>query len=131
MAIASSIVWAEPVGNYFCPLGDGQPLPLRDLPCELPPNWRGGGYFIYVQEAAGSRATFSYTLPTELNDGLDSQRKLQVEPVVALGAQPSKNLPENCVVCECGATISASDRESALRVLAEHKRVEHGVNRQS
>ena len=131
MATANAFVWAEPVGNYFCSLGEGTSLLLRDLPCELPTNWQGGGYFVYVQQAGGSRAVFSYTLPTELNDSPSPPNDPHQQPAVVLPAQPPKTIAENHVVCECGATVAASDRKTALKALAEHKRDVHGINRQS
>jgi hypothetical protein len=62
---ARSIVWAEPVGNYFFHSGHGEWMPIQDLPCPVPTNWQGG-YFIYGYGPSGFLAKFSRTLPTEL-----------------------------------------------------------------
>lgn len=42
----------------------------------------------------------------------------------------TKATETNHVQCECGATIGAASREKALEALAEHKRLEHGVEQE-
>lgn len=65
MVKSQSMIWAEPVGNYFWHMPDGKWTPLRELPCAVPDDWQGG-YFIYGYGPSGFQAAFSRTLPTEL-----------------------------------------------------------------
>lgn len=63
----NAYVWAEPVEDYFCQSSNGDWLEMRDLPCAVPSNWRGG-YIIHGFGPHGLQSTFSQTLPTELVD---------------------------------------------------------------
>jgi hypothetical protein len=62
---SGAMVWAEPVGNYFWRLPNGEWTPLHDLPCDVPTNWQGG-YFIFGIGPSGLQTSFSRTLPSEL-----------------------------------------------------------------
>ena len=78
---ARSIVWAEPVENYFVPLtsSDEKLELMRELPCKLPPDWRGG-FIIHGVGPSGPQSTFSRTLPPELRKALEkSERHTQNE----------------------------------------------------
>ena len=61
----NAFVWAEPVENFFFAPSDGKWDQMRDLPCEVPANFRGG-FIIYGFGPSGETATFSRTLPLEL-----------------------------------------------------------------
>ena len=61
----NAFVWAEPVENFFFPLANGKWDQMRDLPCKVPGNFRGG-FIIYGFGPNGETATFSRTLPLEL-----------------------------------------------------------------
>jgi len=61
----NAFVWAEPVENFFFPLANGKWDQMRDLPCKVPGNFRGG-FIIYGFGPNGESATFSRTLPLEL-----------------------------------------------------------------
>jgi len=61
----NAFVWAEPVENFFYPLANGKWDQMRDLPCKVPGNF-GGGFIIYGFGPNGETATFSRTLPLEL-----------------------------------------------------------------
>lgn len=62
-----ALVWAEPVENFFFRLADGKWHQMRDLPCRVPANSRGG-FIIYGYGPNGPLATFSRALPRELQD---------------------------------------------------------------
>ena len=62
-----SIVFAEPVENYFYQSANGQWLQARDLPCRVPKNFRGG-FIIHGYGPNGPQATFSRTLPLALRE---------------------------------------------------------------
>ena len=63
-----SIVFAEPVENYFYQSANGQWLQARDLPCRVPKNFRGG-FIIHGYGPNGPQATFSQrTLPLALRE---------------------------------------------------------------
>ncbi len=61
----NAFVWAEPVENFFFPLANGKWDQMRDLPCKVPGNFRGG-FIIYGFGPNGETSTFSRTLPLEL-----------------------------------------------------------------
>lgn len=73
---AKSIVWAEPVENYFFPLPspNGEWEPMQDLPCKVPSDWQGG-YIIYGVGPSGPQSTFSRTLPRELREALENSER--------------------------------------------------------
>ncbi len=60
-----AFVWAEPVENFFFAPSDGKWHQMRDLPCQIPADFRGG-FIIYGYGPNGPLATFSRTLPREL-----------------------------------------------------------------
>jgi hypothetical protein len=123
---ANALVWAEPVGNYFYPLAGGKWEKVCDLPCDVPADWQGG-FLIFGQDESGQRVTFSRELPAELKGSL------AVEPFSEsrdVGVAANSVAP-NHVVCECGATIAASNKTLMLRALAEHKRTAHNVRSRS
>jgi len=62
-----AFVWAEPVGNFYFRLSNGEWRQMRDLPCQVPANFQGG-FIIYGYGPNGESATFSRTLPRELRD---------------------------------------------------------------
>jgi hypothetical protein len=128
MVIANSMVWAEPVSNYFWPLADGEWMLRDDLPCEVPKDWQGG-FIIHGYGRSGPLPTFSRTLPIELAKQLGTQATNQVVLETANITSPTKTNAPNHVVCKCGATIAAASRRIALKALAEHKRIAHGLNR--
>lgn len=61
----NAFVWAEPVENFFFPIANGKWHQTRDLPCKVPSNFHGG-FIIYGFGPHGETATFSRTLPREL-----------------------------------------------------------------
>ncbi len=63
----NAFVWAEPVENFFFAPSDGKWHQMRDLPCEIPANFRGG-FIIYGFGPNGQIAAFSRTLPLELRN---------------------------------------------------------------
>jgi hypothetical protein len=73
---AQSIVWAEPVWNYFFP----EPSPngkwelMQKLPCKVPDDWQGG-FIIHGVGPSGPEATFSRTLPRELLEALQKSER--------------------------------------------------------
>ena len=76
---ARSIVWAEPVGNYFFPSPNGKWELARELPCKVPADWQGG-FIMHGVGPSGPQSTFSRTLPLELGEALEkSERHSQIE----------------------------------------------------
>jgi hypothetical protein len=77
---SKSMVWAEPVGNYFWYGPDGKWVLLDALPCEVPKppknpkDWQGG-YIVYGYGPRGFEATFSRTLPVELTENKSKDSK--------------------------------------------------------
>jgi hypothetical protein len=71
-----SIVWAEPVGNYFLPLPspNGEWELMQELPCKVPSDWRGG-FIIHGVGPSGPQSTFSRTLPLELREALEESER--------------------------------------------------------
>lgn len=85
---ARSIVWAEPVGNYFLPFPspNGKWELMQELPCKVPDDWQGG-YIIHGYGLSGLfQSTFSRTLPTELDQSLSA-------PDAHVEAKTSKRRP--------------------------------------
>ena len=124
MVRSNAFVWAEPVGNYFWRRENGEWMLLHDLPCEVPKNWQGG-FIVYGETGSGTLATFSRTLPIGLETFPEREALPTTEQVANLGPPTVTQAPDH-VVCECGTTIAASDKKTALEALAEHKRVVHG-----
>ena len=73
---ARSIVWAEPVENYFLPLPfpNGEWELMQELPCEVPSNWQGG-FIVHGVGPSGPQSTFSPTLPLELREVLEESER--------------------------------------------------------
>jgi hypothetical protein len=67
----NSIVFAEPVENYFYRAVDGEWQLVRGLPCKVPTNFRGG-FIIHGYGQNGSQSTFSRTLPEELRESAET-----------------------------------------------------------
>jgi hypothetical protein len=78
---ARSIVWAEPVENYFFPLSspNGEWELMQELPCKVPYHWRGG-FIIHGVGPSGSQSTFSRALPLELREELEESERYQHDP---------------------------------------------------
>jgi len=75
---AGSIVWAEPVENYFLPVSSpNTEWELKqELPCKVPSHWQGG-FIIHGVGPSGSQSTFSRTLPLELREVLKESERYQ------------------------------------------------------
>jgi hypothetical protein len=73
---ARSIVWAEPVENYFCPLPspNGEWELMQELPCKVSSDWQGG-FIIHGVGPSGPQSTFSRTLPLELREVLEESER--------------------------------------------------------
>jgi hypothetical protein len=122
----NSMVWAEPVGNYFYPSLNGRGEQMQEFPCKVPANCRVG-FIIHGYGSDGSLSTYSPTLPSELLASLLSQEKERpASQKAGVGSPPKTSLAPNSVRCRCGAEISAQSKELALQALAEHKRLVHG-----
>jgi hypothetical protein len=126
----NSMIFAEPVGNYFCP-ENGKWQLVRELPCKIPRNWQGG-YFVCVYGTNGLETVFSRTLPVELAESLArSLGQPQLPKRTAIALPSGKDIKSNCVTCRCGASISAHTRKLALKALAEHRYAVHGIKTRS
>jgi hypothetical protein len=126
---AQAIVWAEPIGNYFWFTSDGKWTALRDLPCEVPNDWRGG-FIINGVGPSGSQSTFSRTLPLGLAEFASPP---EPTPTEAKKADLPTRIPlaPNHVMCRCGAIICARNRKLALKALEEHERQVHAAKQWS
>jgi hypothetical protein len=125
IAKAHSMVFAEPVGNYFY-YRNGEYEQIRDLPCKIPKNWQGG-FIIYGYRTNKLESAFSRTLPVELAESLaQSLKKPRLAARITNTLPLGKDIKSNCVTCRCGASICAQTRKLALQALAEHRRVVHG-----
>lgn len=68
-------MYAEPVGNYMWLVEDGKWEPMRDLPCAIPKNVRGG-FILHGYTPDGQFiSVFSRTLPLEFCDPVDQKAK--------------------------------------------------------
>jgi len=124
-----SLVFAEPVENYFYRLPNGKWQLIRELPCDVPVDFQGG-FIMYGYTASGPQSTFSPTLPLELVDsGSQLQKGPQLAETMASSPPSGKRCAPNSVKCRCGAKISAQTRKLAIQALAEHKRIVHGTRR--
>lgn len=118
-------VIAEPITNYVLPLGNGRVYVKGDLPCYVPAN-HAKGYIIHGYCDGHSVATFSEELPADLANSPEAQYRGLVENAPT-GSQRKATVTDspNQVICHCGAIVAARDRETALKVLADHKRAIH------
>jgi len=117
LASPHRILWRE----FYIECSCGYQGPARDNACRN----------------CGALPSFSFTqwtgqAPSDIADEPEetipkpTQREVSQEIAVPTTAEP------NHVVCDlCGATTAAADRNTALKTLAEHKRVEHGVDPES
>lgn len=126
--IVESLIWAEPVGNYFSPSSSGRWRRIRELPCEIPDDWQGG-FIIHGHTRLGPKATFARGLPIGLKGESQSREDaIPVRPQVGIPNASSVSISPNVVVCRCGATIASPNRRTALKFLAKHIRDIHGMS---
>jgi hypothetical protein len=124
-----SLVFAEPLGNYFFCSPRGERRQIQKLPCKVPPDCRVG-FIIHGYGPNGPQSTYSSTLPPELLASLLSQEKERpTSQRAAIGSPQKISVAPNSVKCRCGAEISAQTQKLAVKALAEHKRIVHSARR--